>query len=199
MIFGYVRGISETQSLERQIEELRSFGCDFIFEEKQTDLTCDKPVYKEMRSKLCSGDILVVYDLSGLGKKFREIRDEWKALIEENIEIIVLKMPILDTRKEGGERTVADLVLSLLSWVVEEEGERVRIAQKKGIEIAKRQGKFMGGKRRYHENATGEEKIIYDEVVRCLKDNISIMNIHRNTGLSRNTIYIIKEEIEKLK
>lgn len=80
--------------------------------------------------------------------------------------------------------------------MVDEERERIKTAQREGIDIAKSQGKFRGGKKRYHAKATGKDKIIYDEVVRCLKQNVSVMDIHRNTGLSRNTIYSIKQEID---
>lgn len=107
-------------------------------------------------------------------------------------------MPILDTRKykelEGVGQLVSDLVLSFLSWMVEEERFRIKAAQKEGIEIAKKQGKFKGGKKRYHKGATGKDKVIYEEVVKCLKENISIMDIHRKTALSRNTIYKIKRD-----
>ncbi len=53
-----------------------------------------------------------------------------------------------------------------------------------------------GGKKRYHKGATGKDKIIYDEVVRLLKEKESVMNIHRKTGVSRNTVYKIQHEME---
>lgn len=109
-------------------------------------------------------------------------------------------MPILDTRKynelEGVGQLVSDLVLTLLSRMVDEERECIRTAQREGIEIAKKLGKFKGGKKRYHARATGKNKIIYDEVVNCLNENVRVMDIHRKTGLARNTIYTIKREID---
>ncbi|MGG0717653.1 recombinase family protein [Robertmurraya massiliosenegalensis] len=198
MIFGYARVSSKTQNLSRQLQELKEYGCDRIYEEKQSGMDFERPVYKEMRSKMRFGDVLVVHDLSRFGRNKQEIRDEWKAIIEEEIDIVVLNMPILDTRKykelEGVGQLVSDLVLTLLSWMVEEERTRIRNAQREGIEIAKKQGKFRGGKKKYHKGATGRDKVIYDEVVRCLKENVSVMDIHRKTGLSRNTIYSIKNE-----
>ncbi|GGE53420.1 DNA recombinase [Pullulanibacillus camelliae] len=200
MIFGYARVSSKSQNLSRQLKELEEYGCDRIYQEKQSGKNFERPIYKEMRSKMRFGDVLVVHDLSRFGRNKQEIRDEWKALIEEEIDIVVLNMPILDTRKyrelEGVGQLVSDLVLTLLSWMVDEERERIRTAQREGIEIAKKQGKFQGGKKRYHKEATGKDKVIYNEVVRCLNENISIMDIHRKTGLSRNTIYSIKREIE---
>jgi len=200
LIFGYARVSSKNQNLSRQIKELEEYGCDRIYEEKQSGKNFERPVYREMRSKMRFGDVLVVHDLSRFGRNKQEIKDEWEALIREEIDIVVLNMPILDTRKykelEGVGQLVSDLVLSLLSWMVEEERYRIKTAQKEGIEIAKKQGKFRGGKKRYHKGATGKEKILYDEVVRCLSEKVSVMDIHRKTGLSRNTIYSIKREIE---
>lgn len=200
LIFGYARVSSKTQNLSRQLQELKEYGCNRIYEEKQSGKDFERPVYKEMRSKMRFGDVLVVHDLSRFGRNKQEIKDEWKVLIEEEIDIVVLNMPILDTRKykelEGIGQLVSDLVLTLLSWMVEEERTRIKTAQREGIEIAKKQGKFRGGKKKYHKEAIGRDKVIYDEVVRCLNKNVSVMDIHRKTGLSRNTIYTIKQEIK---
>ncbi|MCR2822752.1 recombinase family protein [Lederbergia panacisoli] len=202
MIFGYARVSSKNQNLSRQLQELKEYGCDRIYQEKQSGKDFERPVYKEMRSKMRFGDVLVVHDLSRFGRNKQEIIDEWEALVKEEIDIVVLNMPILDTRKykelEGVGQLVSDLVLTLLSWMVEEERTRIRVAQREGIEIAKRQGKFRGGKKKYHKNAKGKDRVIYDKVVELLQDNVSVMDIHREVGISRNTIYAIKNDISKI-
>lgn len=199
VIFGYARVSTKDQNLDRQIKELENFGCERIYQEKQSGKNFERPVYTEMRSKMRFGDVLVVHDLSRFGRNKNEIKEEWEALIKEEIDIVVLNMPILDTRKykelEGVGQLVSDLVLTLLSWMVDEERERIRAAQREGIEIAKEQGKFKGGKKKYHAGATGKDKVIYDEVVKLLKTEESVMDIHRKTGLARNTIYGIKKEL----
>ncbi|WP_280949483.1 helix-turn-helix domain-containing protein [Halalkalibacter urbisdiaboli] len=63
------------------------------------------------------------------------------------------------------------------------------------MRIAKIKGKYKGGKKKYHANARGKDKVIYDEVVRLLSKKESVMDIHRKTGLSRNTIYAIKKDL----
>jgi len=107
-------------------------------------------------------------------------------------------MPILDTRKykelEGVGQLVPDLVLTLLSWMVTKK-ENVRTAQREGIEIPKQQGKFRGGKKRYHAGAKGKEKVITDRVARLLLEQKRVMDIHREVGISRNAIYDIKRSI----
>lgn len=202
MIIGYARVSSKDQSLARQMKELKEYGCERIFEEKQSGKNLEREVYKKMRSKMRFGDVLVVHDLSRFGRNKGDIRNEWKALIEEEIDIVVLNMPILDTRKykelEGVGQLVSDIVLTLLSWMVDEERERIRTAQKEGIEIAKQQGKFRGGKKRYHVDAVGKDKIIYDRVIQLLKEQKSVMDIHREVDISRNTIYSIKKDLLEL-
>lgn len=203
MIIGYARVSSKDQNLARQIKELKEYGCERIFEEKQSGKNLNRKVYNEMRSKMRFGDVLVVHDLSRFGRNKDDIRNEWKALMEEEIDIVVLNMPILDTRKykelEGVGQLVSDIVLTLLSWMVDEERERIRTAQKEGIEIAKQQGKFRGGKKRYHAGATGKDKVVYDRVVQLLNEGKSVMDIHRNIEISRNTIYSIKKSNHLIK
>jgi len=198
LIFGYARVSSKEQNLARQIKELEAFGCERIYQEKQSGKNFDRPIYKEMRSKLRFGDTLVVHDLSRFGRDKQEIKEEWENLIKEEIDIVVLNMPILDTRKykelEGVGQLVSEIVLSLLSWMVDEERERIKVAQREGIEIAKREGKFRGGKKKYHAGATGKDKVIYDRVVELLNEEKSVMDIHREVGISRNTIYGIKRD-----
>lgn len=201
MIIGYARVSSKDQNLERQIRELEKFGCEKVFVEKISGKNFkDRSEYNKMRSKLRFGDVLVVHDLSRFGRNKQEIRDEWESLIKDEIDIVVLNMPILDTRRyrelEGIGQLISDLVLTLLSWMVEEERERIKTAQKEGIEVAKEQGKYKGRPVKYSKSSTGKDKLIYDIIVRDLKKNQSVMDIHRKTGVARNTIYRIKREIE---
>src|SRR5699024_7899982 len=97
MIFGYARVSSKQQNLDRQLQDLKEFGCDRIYQEKQSGKNFkDRTAYRDMRSKMRFGDVLVVHDLSRFGRNKEEIRNEWKALIEEEVDIVVLNMPILD-------------------------------------------------------------------------------------------------------
>lgn len=200
MIIGYARVSSKDQNLARQVKDLEEFGCDKVFSEKQSGKSfVDRAIYNDMRKKLRFGDILVVHDLSRFGRNKEEIKDEWESLMKDEIDIVVLNMPILDTRKykelEGVGQLITEIVLSLLSWMVEEERERIRGAQRKGIEIAKKQGKYIGRKKKYHAEATGKDKILFDEIVKCLSAGTSVMDIHRKTGVARSTIYNIKSDL----
>jgi len=200
MIIGYARVSSSDQSLSRQVKDLEEYGCEKIFTEKQSGKNFkDRKIYQQMREKLRFDDVLVVHDLSRFGRNKQEIKDEWESLINEEIDIVVLNMPILDTTKykelEGVGQLLTELTLSLLSWMVEEERKRIRTAQKQGIEIAKKQGKYKGRKKKYHPNATGKDRLIYETIINELHNETSVMDIHRKTGVARSTIYAIKNEL----
>src|SRR5690625_5034019 len=147
MIIGYARVSSQDQNLTRQAQDLEDYGCEKVFTEKKSGKNFrDRTVYHEMRKKLRFGDALVVHDLSRFGRNKEEIKDEWESLMKDEIDIVVLNMPILDTRKykelEGVGQLITEIVLSLLSWMVEEERERIKTAQREGIEIAKKAGEI---------------------------------------------------------
>lgn len=203
MIIGYARVSSTSQNLARQKRAFEEYGCEKIFEEEESAKDFQRPVYNEMKRMLRFGDVLVVSDLSRFGRNKKQIKEEWEYLINKDIDIVVLDMPILDTTKYKGIEGVGELIMNLvreiLSWLVEEERNRIREAQRQGIAEAKKIGKFKGKPLKYHANATGKDKVIYDEVVNMLENKHTVMDIHRRTKLSRNTIYRIKEEIEKEK
>lgn len=199
MIIGYARVSSKDQNEDRQVKELKEYGCEEIFIEKKSGKNfSERSVYKEMRNKLRFGDVLVVHDLSRFGRNKEEIKNEWQSLMEDNIDIVVLDMPILDTRKykdlDGVGNLIYEIVFSLLSWMVEDERKRIKESQRKGIEIAKEKGKFKGRPIKYHSEAKGRDKLIYNAIIDGLKNDVSVMDIHRKTGVSRNTIYRIKRE-----
>src|SRR5690625_4790046 len=108
-------------------------------------------------------------------------------------------MQILYTRKYKElavvGQLISDLVLTLLSWMVDEERERIRSAQREGIEIAKKNGKYKRRKKKYHAGATAKDKLVYETIVKELIAGTSVMDIHRMTGVARSTIYSIKNEI----
>lgn len=202
MMFGYARVSSKDQNLARQLKELKDYGCDEIYEEKESGKDFTRKVYQQMRNQLRSQDVVVVHDLSRFGRNKKEIKEEWEYLISKRVDIVVLNMPILDTRKykelEGVGQLVSDIVLSLFSWLVEEERLRIRTAQREGIKIAKKQGKFKGRPVRYRMDTNNKnDRMVYDQIVKRLHQKESVMDIHNYTGVSRTTIYRIKKEVEE--
>lgn len=188
-----LESVQKDQNMARQVKELEEFGCDKIFSEKQTGKNFGgRAIFNDMRKKLRFDDVLVVHDLSCFGRNKQEIKIEWESLMKEEIDKVVLNMPILDTRKckelEGVGQLITEIVLSLLSWMVDEKKGRIRSAQREGIEIAKEQGKYKEREKKYHDGATGKDKIIYDEIVKELGTGTSVMNIQKNWCVEKYNI-----------
>ncbi|MEK6190623.1 MAG: recombinase family protein [Carnobacterium alterfunditum] len=204
MMFGYARVSSKDQNLSRQLKELKAYGCEEIYEEKESGKNFTRKIYQEMRKTLRSQDVVVVHDLSRFGRNKKEIKEEWEYLVSKKVDIVVLNMPILDTRKykelEGVGQLVSDIVLSLFSWLVEEERLRIRTAQREGIKLAKIEGKFKGRPIKYRADTTNKnDRMVYDQIVKRLHQKESVMDIHNYTGVSRVTVYRIKKELDELK
>lgn len=202
MKIGYARVSSQSQNLARQIEDLKNYGCEYIFEEKVSGKNFDRPEYKRLRKKLRFGDVLVVHDLSRFGRNKEEIMSEWKSLVDDNIDIVVLNLPVLNTAQykdvEGIGKLVSDIFLSVMSWLVEEERLRIKTAQRQGIDIAKKKGKYKGREIKYRPDTPNPtDRLVYETIVDMLNRNESVMDIHRRTGVARMTIYRIKKELKE--
>jgi len=203
LIIGYARVSSKEQNLQRQIEALKNYGCDRIFTEKESAKDFERTIYQDLKSKLRFGDIFVVKELSRFGRNKEQIKEEWEWFMKNDIDIVVLDMPILNTAQYKGianiGKLVSEIVLALLSWLAEEERTRTKQAQAEGIKLAKMAGKFKGRPQKYCSSSTGADKVMYDYVVQQLNNNMSVMDIHKKTDLARNTIYKIKKEVEQNK
>ncbi|MCM1130401.1 MAG: recombinase family protein [Roseburia sp.] len=150
MIYGYARVSTLLQKIDRQVDELIRYGIQEkdIYIDQVSGKTFERENYKKLVKKLKKEDLLVIKSLDRLGRNYDMIIEEWKKLtITKGINILVLDMPILDTRgKENGliGKFITDIVLQVLSFVAET--ERVNISQrtKEGLFVAKLKGKKLG-------------------------------------------------------
>lgn len=192
MLIGYARVSSVDQNLARQIKSLEEFGCEHIIEEKQSG--AQKENRKELQNllkKLRFQDVLVVTELSRLARSLQDLLSILKDLEKLEVKFVSIKENI-DTRENN---IYSRFMIQIMGAIAEFERELIKERQKEGIEIAKQKGKFQGRKKKYHAAARGKDKIVYDEVIRLLHAKESVIDIHRHTGLARNTIYAIKKEI----
>ncbi|MCI9156091.1 MAG: recombinase family protein [Lawsonibacter sp.] len=147
--YGYVRVSTQNQREDRQLIAMREFGvpAEHIVVEKQSGKDFRRPVYLRLIETLKSGDILVVKSIDRLGRNYTEILEQWSSLTKEKgVAVVVLDMPLLDTR-ESRDLTgvlVADIVLQLLSYVAQTEREYIRQRQAEGIAAAKERGVRFG-------------------------------------------------------
>lgn len=147
--YGYVRVSSTDQNEDRQLTALREKAVPDrnIFTDKQSGKDFNRPQYKRLMKKLKGGDLLYIMSIDRLGRNYEEIQMQWRILTKEiGVDICVLDMPLLDTRK-GGDlmgRFIADLVLQILSFVAQNERESIRKRQAEGIAAAKAKGIRFG-------------------------------------------------------
>ena len=100
-----------------------------IYMDKQSGKDFDRPIYKKLVKKLKAGDLLYILSIDRLGRNYEEILLQWRIITKEKqVDVVVLDMPLLDTRKSGNDLTgtfVADLVLQILSYVAQTERENI--------------------------------------------------------------------------
>lgn len=153
-VYAYARVSARDQNLDRQIEAFTAFGVEKsrIFCDKKSGRDFDRSGYKKMFARLRRGDLLVIKSIDRLGRNYEMIIEEWRAITEKKgADILVLDMPVLDTRsKDGGlvGRFISDVVLQVLSFVAERENMRARQAE--GIRCAKARGVRFGRPRRVY-------------------------------------------------
>ena len=154
ILIGYARVSTINQNEDRQIQELIKYGVEEkrIYIDKQSGKDFHRPSYMKMLKRLKKGDVLVVKSIDRLGRNYREIQEEWRIITHKrNADIVVLDMPLLDTRHTGKDLTgtfVADLVLQILSYVAQTERENIKQRQKEGIAAAKLRGVRFGRPRK---------------------------------------------------
>jgi len=147
MIYGYVRVSTKEQNEDRQLIAMQDFGVDRVFLDKQSGKDFDRPQYKKMMRKLKREDTLVIKSIDRLGRNYDEILVQWRTITKEKgAAIVVLDMPLLDTRghKDLIGRLIADIVLQLLSYVAQTEREMIHQRQAEGIAAAKARGVRFG-------------------------------------------------------
>ena len=149
-MYGYVRVSSKDQCEARQVLALREFKVPErnIYMDKMSGKDFNRPQYRRMVRKLKAGDVLVVKSIDRLGRNYEEILEQWRMLTKKKeVDVVVLDMPLLDTRMSDGNLTgvfVADLVLQILSYVAQTERENIRQRQMEGIAAAKQRGVKFG-------------------------------------------------------
>ena len=161
--YGYVRVSTKEQNEDRQMIAMRNFGIanSSIILDKQSGKDFERPGYQRLIQKLKTGDTLVIKSIDRLGRNYDEILEQWRLLTrEKQVDIVVLDMPLLDTR-QGRDLTgalIADILLQLLSYVAQTEREFNRQRQAEGIAAAKAKGIHFG--RKFKERGVNYESVM---------------------------------------
>lgn len=148
--YGYIRVSTKEQHEDRQVIALEAFGVSRknIYMDKWSGKDFERPKYRALMKKMRPGDVLAVKSIDRLGRNYAEIQNQWRMITKEmRADIVVLDMPLLDTRKKDKDLTgtfVADLVFQILSYVAELERDNIRQRQAEGIAAAKEKGVRFG-------------------------------------------------------
>ncbi|MBS7007464.1 recombinase family protein [Anaerostipes sp.] len=163
-VYGYARVSTKDQNETRQLLALEAFAVEKqkIYLDKLSGKNFERPNYKKLVKKLREGDVLVIQSIDRLGRNYGEILEQWRIVTKQiHADIVVLDMPLLDTRKKQDDLTgtfIADLVLQILSYVAQTERENIKKRQKEGIRAAKLRGVHFGRPRKPVPENFGELK-----------------------------------------
>ena len=148
-LYGYARVSSRNQNEDRQIIALREMGLSDkqIYVDKQSGKDFDRPQYKKLLRRLDGNSVLFIKSIDRLGRNYEDLIDQWRYITKEKgADIVVIDLPILDTRREKNllGTFISDLVLALLSYVAENERLNIKQRQAEGIAAAKERGVRFG-------------------------------------------------------
>lgn len=199
MKVGYARVSTTDQNLDRQIEALEQAGAEKIFQEKMSGKSMTERLELQKALQfLREKDTLIVESLDRLGRNYDDIVQTVQNLDQKEVGLIVLNLPILN--QEMGDpnlqKLIRNMIVQLLSWTAQNEREEIKRKQRQGIEIAKRKGHYKGRPVKYSAEAKNpRDRMIYHVIVNKLKQEEPIKKIAEETGVTRDTVYRIKNEI----
>ena len=147
--YGYIRVSSYDQNEDRQVIVMQKMQIPSknLYTDKQSGKNFDRPQYKKLLRKLKADDVLYIKSIDRLGRNYSEILEQWRYLTKiKKIDIVVLDMPLLDTRigKDLMGTFLSDIVLQVLSFAAENERNNIRQRQAEGIAAAKAKGIRFG-------------------------------------------------------
>ena len=187
-IYGYVRVSSQEQNEDRQLIAMAEAGVarGNIFMDKQSGKDFERPNYKRLMKKLRPGDTLIIKSIDRLGRNYEEIQNQWRIITKEKkVDIVVIDMPLLDTRRDKNllGTFISDLVLQLLSFISENERTTIRQRQAEGIAAAKKRGVRFG-------RPTKEAPPDFDELIaKWQKKEMPLDEILRQYSMSESKFY----------
>lgn len=184
-LYAYARVSSKGQNLDRQLLEFEKLGVQKIYKDKESGSSFNRTEYQKLMKVLKKGDCVFIHELNRLGRNYDEIKEQWYFITKVKCaDIVVLDMPLLDTRVTNGNllnRFIADIVLQVLAYCAEQQLRDNHKAQAEGIAAAKAKGvKF--GRPRYKIDT----EVMLDACYRLDKGEISLTYASQLVGMSRN-------------
>lgn len=174
--FGYARVSTEQQNLDRQIDALKKYGVDVIYNEKMTGAKKDRPELMKMLDRMTAGDIVVIESLSRLGRSTKDLIELTELFHSKGVHLISLKESI-DTNSSTGK-----LLFTLMSAIAQFERDTIADRTREGLKAARARGR-----------TGGRPKTNIDSVQKAVKlyhtEQYSIREIEELTGVKKSTLY----------
>ncbi len=188
MEYAYIRVSTKEQNEERQLQSIKDYKIPFerVFIDKQSGKDFKRTAYEKLLKIIKKNDLIYIHSIDRLGRNYEEVQNQWRILTKEReVDIVVIDMPLLDTRrgKDLMGTFIADLVLQLLAFVAEKEYENIRTRQAQGIAAARKKGvKFGRPVKLPPEN--------FEELVKSWEcGQLSLVEILAETELTEATFY----------
>lgn len=194
-IYAYARVSTKEQNLSRQEEAFKEFHIKKgnLFSDKQSGKDFERDNYQKLIRRLKEGDLLIIKSIDRLGRNYEMILEEWHRITKIiRADILVLDMPLLDTRDKGNTltgRLISDIVLQLLSYVAESERNNIKQRQKEGIKLAKEKGISFGRPKKEYPSSIIEAIKAYKSKQKSLKD------VLQETGFKKSNFYYHLKQI----
>jgi DNA invertase Pin-like site-specific DNA recombinase len=179
MIIGYARVSSQGQKLDRQLKQLEEYGCEKIYKEKISGANTERPVLSEMLSMLESDDLVIVTDLTRITRSSQDLFKLIDQIKKSGASIKSLKDKWLDTSEDNPYST---FLLTVMAGVNQLERDLIRMRQKEGIEIAKKNGKYKGRLKKYTSKHAGMKHAIelYNNKGKTVKEICEITKVSKS-------------------
>jgi len=179
---GYIRVSSTSQNPSRQFQQLNEIGMDIIFEEKVSGAAKDREQLQKMLEDLKEGDIIYVTDLTRITRSTQNLFELIDLIRRKKANLKSLKDTWLDLSEDN---PYSQFLITVMAGVNQLERDLIRMRQREGIELAKKEGKFKGRIKKYHKNHAG-----MNYAVKLYKEgNMTVNQICEITNVSRASLY----------
>lgn len=198
MKLGYARVSTTEQNLDRQLKALEDYGIDKLFTEKCSGKIIEnRNVLKELLDYSRSDDEIVILSLDRLSRNYNDVKEILSLIQQKEVKLTVLDAPFFnfDTGNETLDKAMYDIVISLLSYIADNERKQILERQKQGIELAKLNNVYKGKPLEYSSNSKSPAKrAIYNSIKQDLETETTITAIAKKYGVSRYVVRRIRDE-----
>ncbi|ACM15889.1 TPA: recombinase family protein [Bacillus paranthracis] len=196
MKIAYARVSTLDQNLNRQIQKLKEFGAEKIFTEQKSGASVhNREAFQEALQFVRSGDTFMVEAIDRLGRNYDEIIETVNYLKRKEVKLIITSLPIMAGAIGNSllDKFIKDLIIQILAMIAEQERTETKRRQAQGISIAKQKGVYKGRPTIYSPTAKDPQKrLVYNQVFEMLNDGEAISHIAKENGITRQTVYRIK-------